>query len=58
MKNYRNFFKKQPFLITGTKADGNCPRYENCTRWDCSVWKPKDLPDQGIKNYSINSPRA
>ena len=50
--------RERPFLMTGTRAEGNCPGYENCSSWDRGVWNPYDVQDRGMKTYSISHPRG
>ena len=55
-KNYvkkSGYVKDWPFIIPGSKAEGNCQGYENCTNWDPGVRNPQNLLKQGMKTYWI-----
>ena len=50
--------RERPFLMPGTRVEGNCPEYENYSSRDPGVCNPRDVQDQGMKTYSIIHPRG
>ena len=52
-KDFFKSFRQQSFLIPGTRAEGNCQGYENCSSWDPGIWKPYDAQYRGLKTYSV-----
>ena len=50
-----SYVKDWPFIIPGSKAEGNCPGYENCTNWDPGVRKSTEPPKTGYENLLNNS---
>ena len=48
----------QVTVIFGTRAEGNCPGYENCRSWDPGVRNPQDVQDRRMKSYSRIYPKG
>ena len=43
--------------MPGTRANENCPGYENCSSSDPRVWNLQDIQEQDTNTYSIIHPR-